>query len=38
MMADSVFTSIPCSSDMVAKVCRYGIIKTNGKSLYFQWV
>ena len=29
MMVDRVFTSIPFSRDMVAKVCPYVIIRTN---------
>jgi len=38
MMADRVFTSIPFSRDMVAKVCPYGIIRTNRKTLALQGV
>ena len=34
----NVFISNPSSTQRVAKVCRYGIITTNGKSLYFQGV
>ena len=36
MMVDRVFTSIPFSRDMVAKVCPYGIIRTNRKTHYYQ--
>ncbi|MDE6996659.1 MAG: hypothetical protein K2P04_02120, partial [Oscillospiraceae bacterium] len=38
MMVDRVFTSIPFSRDMVAKVCPYGIIRTNRKTLAVQGV
>ena len=37
-MVDSVLISIPWASALVAKVCHYGIITTNGKSLDFQGV
>lgn len=35
---ETLFGSAPFSISRVAKVCRYGIITTNRKSLYFQGV
>ena len=35
-MAESVFTSMPCCSESVAKVCPYGIITTNRKRPIYQ--
>lgn len=35
---DRVFTSTPLEIAIVANVCHYGIITTNGKSLDFQGV
>ena len=36
MMVDRVFTSIPFSRDMVAKVCPYSIIRTKTETLVAQ--
>ena len=37
-LLDTVRTSCLLAIISVAEVCRYGIITTNGKSLYFQGV
>lgn len=37
-IAEQYFIGIPASRTLVAKVCHYGIITTNGKSLDFQGV